>query len=99
MPIPIPYQRAAQLCERIAPSFPELQFRPVEFPHKGYYVGVSRPDNENGLLLHADELDNGASGFRDDALERIAAYRDNRLHQLAPRPRNGIDYSDVMTAG
>lgn len=97
MPIPIPYRRVAELCERIADSFPDLRFAPVEFPRKGYYVGVSTAEAENGLLLHADELDNGASGFKDETLRRIAAFRDGVPYQ--PPKRLGLSYDDVMTAG
>lgn len=64
---------------------------------QGNYIAVSLPESPAlGIMFHVDELDNGASGFKDAALLRIQAYRDGTPY-VPPTVDPRLVYDDVMT--
>lgn len=90
--------RVMALAERLATYFEEDDL--LIYAHmagrQGMYIAVSMKDTPDvRLLLHADELDNGASGFKENALLRIQAFRDSTPY--VPTQPKGIRYDDVMT--
>lgn len=74
-----------------------LEFRAEIFGSRGYWIAAARPGEAAGLLFHWEELDNGAAGWRQRALERLNAYRD--CEPYVPTPPTQRVFSDVMTAG
>lgn len=96
-PLPVPYKRAEQVAERLAEIFPDLSFTPTHFGAKGYWITVAKAGDGNGLLMATDQLDNGASGIKEEGLARIAAFRESREYVEPPRPSNKLTYDDVMT--
>lgn len=94
-------QRVQEVADRLAAYFEDepLQIFAKAVPRQGTYISVAHIDNPSvGLLFHVDELDNGASGFREPALLRIRAYLAGTEY-VPPAPSGGMVYDDVMTYG
>lgn len=89
--------KATMIANRVLAYFPDqLTATPFEFEGMGFYVQINAPGQQAGLVLHPDELDNGASGLKEEALKRLACFRDGVAY-TPPAPRPGISYDDVMT--
>ncbi len=92
--------RTQQVCDRLSAYYAD---EPVDIyvkslPRQGLYIAVSHEgSNEVGILFHVDQVDNGASGFKDEALRRINAFRDSEV--FVPRAPKGLVYDDIMTYG
>ncbi len=92
-------QRVYEIADRLSNYFEEdgVVVQVKYLNRQGNYISVSRDSNTAaGLLFHADELDNGASGFRLEALEKIRSYIEHRDY-VAPPVKPGLRYDDVMT--
>lgn len=91
------YARAKTMLERLTDYYKgqELQWSLTEHGGQGLYVWCRKEGDAVGLLLRPDELDNGAAGFRDNALRKIAAYREGVA--FVPEQPKGRVYDDVMT--
>jgi hypothetical protein len=89
--------RATEIAQRVNAYFPELRAESRPYGNKGYYVAVEKPGEETGLLLHVDELDNGASGLKDQALNRLIAFRDGVPWEPEPEKPGKLTYDDVIT--
>lgn len=96
MPLRVAFHRAEVAATRVNQNFPELRAIPISYGNKGYYVAVSRAGTEGGLVLHPDEIDNGASGVKDDCLVRLACFRDGKEY-VKPVSTQRFVYDDVMT--
>lgn len=96
-PLPVPYKRAEQVAERLSEMFPELTFAPTQFGSKGFWITVAKAGDGNGLLMATDQLDNGASGIKDEGLRRILAFAENREYVEPARAVGKLTYDDVMT--
>lgn len=93
---PVDYRRANAIAEQLAAYYTDTDLIVTARPYgrQGYYISVSRGDA--GILFHADQLDNGAAGFKDEALRRIRAFADNV--PFVPTPIDPkLVYDDVMT--
>ena len=94
-------QRVQDVAERLAAYFEDepLVIHAKAVPRQGTYISVAHVENPSvGLLFHVDELDNGASGFKDQALLRIRAYLEGT--EFVPAPiKPGLVYDDVITYG
>lgn len=93
--------RVSQIAERLQKYFDEdgtpLVVQVRYLGHQGMYVAVSRPGTPGfGLTFHADQLDNGAAGFKIEALDQIRAYVANQPY-VKPQVPGRLDYSDVMS--
>ena len=56
-----------------------------------------KPGEDAGLLFHWEELDNGAGGWRENALRQLIGLRDGTPWE--PVPVTQRVFSDVMTIG
>lgn len=89
--------RVHAVVTRLQNVYPDLIVGVRILPRQGMYITVSLPGSDDmGLLFHVDQLDNGASGFRDPALAKINAFRDQVAYE-APPAKPGLTYDDVMT--
>lgn len=92
-------QRVYDLADRLAIYFEDepIVVAVKLYNRQGNYITVSLKGNEAvGLVFHADQLDNGASGFKDEALMKIRAYIAGQAYEAPPKKQQ-FDYSDVMT--
>lgn len=94
--------RAREVADRLRnyynDEFPTLTVRTEYVPNKGTLIIVSAKEiDEFGIAFGVDQLDNGASGFRDEALRRIIAYMNSEPY-TPPVPKSGtLVFDDVMT--
>jgi hypothetical protein len=89
-----------QVCERLAAYYADdpLIIELKALPRQGLFISVTHEEAEGGgLLFHVDQVRNGASGFRDEALRKINAYRDGV--DFVPRQPTARVYGDIMTYG
>lgn len=96
MPFPTSYVRAEYAANLLQSWFPELIVEPYQHASQGWYVSVVKEDADVGLLLHVDEIDNGAAGIKDDTVNAVIALRDGTEY-VPPKPEPGKVYNDVMT--
>lgn len=92
------YWRAAEAAGRLTDYYNDdsLQFEADQYGERGFYVRVFRAGDTAGLLLHVDEIDNGAAGIRENTLAMINSYRDGTPYQPVIQ-HTGWVYRDVMT--
>jgi hypothetical protein len=89
-------------AERIAKRLTDLYgnalvCEPRPYAGRGWWVAVSRPGEQGGLLFYPGEIDNGAAGIRPAVTSRLNAYRD-REPWTPPVPAQRVVH-DVMTFG
>lgn len=98
MLLPIHRSYIMQLSERLNTYFHDnLTFEAIAIPNKGWFVKATRPGEEAGLLFHWEELDNGAGGWKENALRQLIGLRDGTPWE--PVPVTQRVYTDVMTIG
>jgi hypothetical protein len=92
--------RTQQICDRLSAYYADdpLNVYVKSLPRQGLFIAVSHEgQTEVGILFHVDQVDNGASGFKDEALRKINAFRDGVAY--VPRAPKGLVYDDIMTYG
>ena len=98
MQLPVGRQWADRVVRRLGNLYgSDLVCETRLFGTRGWWVAVSRPGEQSGLLFHPEQLDNGAAGVPDAALSRLNAWRDRLPWQPPHRSRRVV--ADVMTLG